>query len=73
MRLILFVVGLVVLFMLLAQAAPPSLYIPLYCLFTAAGVAFAWWERRRLAARRAQLERELAAHRPGRFGRAEEE
>lgn len=65
MRLILFVVGLVVVFVLLAQAAPASLYIPLYCLFTAAGVAFAWWERRRLAGRRADLERQLDATRPG--------
>ncbi|MDX1688174.1 MAG: hypothetical protein R3248_09350 [Candidatus Promineifilaceae bacterium] len=64
------VVGLVILFILLAQAAPPSLYIPLYCIFTTAGVALAWWERRRLADRRAHLERELAEYRPG---RAEEE
>lgn len=73
MRLTLFILGLVVLFILLAQAAPPSLYIPLYCLFTAAGVAFAWWERRRLATRRAQLERELDVHRPEPLTQAEEE
>ena len=73
MRLILFVVALVVLFILLAQAAPPSLYIPLYCLFTAAGVGFAYWERRRLAARRTRLEQELDAHRPDTPGHSEEE
>lgn len=62
MRFLLIIVGLVAVFFLLAQAAPPYLYIPLYCLFTAAGVGYAWWERRRLAGRRAELERELAGH-----------
>lgn len=73
MRFLLIITGLIILFVLLARVAPPALYIPLYCLFTAAGVGYAWWERRRLAGRRAELEEELAGQRPDQPGRWEEE
>lgn len=73
MRFLLTIAGLIVLFVLLAQVAPPALQIPLYCIFTVAGMGYAWWERRRLADRRAELERELAAHRPERLNHTEEE
>ena len=72
MRLIVVVLALFVVFVLLAQAAPPSLYLPLYCVFTAGGLAYVWWERQRIAERRAELERELAEHEGGRAGRAED-
>lgn len=58
-RMLLGLGGLVLLFYLLVQIVPEGLLLPLYCLFTVAGMAFALRERRKIGARRGALEREL--------------
>lgn len=63
MRLIVGLVGLIVLFALLVRALPSQWALPLYVLFLVITVAFTGWERRRIAARREQLERELDVER----------
>lgn len=62
-RMLLVLGGLVLLFYLLVRVVPDNLLLPLYCLFTTAGVGFALWEQRRIGARRGALERELERER----------
>ena len=63
MRIILVSVLLIGLFILLLQVVPPALFIPLYCLFSLAGIGYALWERRGIHARRTLLEEEYRAKR----------
>lgn len=63
MRLLVGLLVLIVIFALLVRALPPQWALPLYVLFLALTIAFTGWERRRIAARREQLERELDAKR----------
>lgn len=63
MRLLVGLLVLIVIFALLVRAVPSQWAIPLYVLFLALTIAFTGWERRRIAARREQLERELDAER----------
>jgi hypothetical protein len=56
----LFVVGALILaFFLVGRVVPEGLLLPLYCLFSAGGMGYVLWERRRIGGRRATLEREL--------------
>ena len=72
MRLIVGLVGLILLFALLVRVMPASWALPLYALFVAVTIAFTGWERRRLADRRRQLERQLHKERMD-FGRRQKE
>jgi hypothetical protein len=58
-RMILVVAALVLAFFFVGRAVPEGLLLPLYCLFSAGGVGYVVWERRRIGGRRAELEREL--------------
>lgn len=58
-RLLLVLGALVLLFYLLVRLVPEGFLLPLYCLFTIAGMAFALRERRKIGARRGALQRQL--------------
>jgi hypothetical protein len=55
--------GLMLLFYVLAQFVPDNLLLPLYCMFTFAGMGVALHERRKIGVRRGALERELEKER----------
>lgn len=59
MRLLAGLVALIALFAFLVRVLPAPWALPLYILFVILTVALTGWERRRIAARRQQLEREL--------------
>lgn len=63
MRLIVGLIGLILIFALLVRALPSQWALPLYLLFLVLTIAFTGWERRRISARRQELERELEAER----------
>lgn len=63
MRLIVVLIALILLFALLVRVVPSQWALPLYVLFIVITIAFTGWERRRIAARRRQLERDLEAER----------
>lgn len=72
MRLILGLVVLVGLFALLVRLLPPSWGMPLYIVFLAVTILFVVRERRAIAERRSQLERELRRNRAARDGELRE-
>lgn len=63
MRMVVIIGGLFLLFYLVAQSVPDNLLLPLYCVFTFAGMAVALHERRKIGMRRGALERELERER----------
>lgn len=63
MKLIVGLIALILLFALLVRALPSQWALPLYVLFLVITIAFTGWERRRISARRQQLERDLEAER----------
>lgn len=68
MRLIIGLAVLIASFALVVRFMPPHWALPLYVLFVALTVAYTGWERRRIAERRRQLQRELHKERMD-FGR----
>ncbi len=73
MRLILGLVVLVGLFAVLVRLLPPSWGLPLYVLFLVVTILFVVRERRAIAERRLQLERELRRNRGEKQEAPEEE
>ena len=73
MRLILGLVVLVGLFAVLVRLLPPSWGLPLYVLFLVVTILFVVRERRAIAERRLQLERELRRNRVEKQEAPEEE
>lgn len=72
MKLLAAVAALVATFVLLVRLMPAQWALPLYVIFLLLTVGLTAWERRRIAARRRQLERELHKERLG-FGRLRRE
>lgn len=56
---------LIIVFAVLVRLLPPAWAVPLYLAFLLLTIAFTAWERRRIAARRRQLERDLHKERMG--------
>lgn len=63
MRLLVGLIVLILLFALLVRGVPARWALPLYVLFVIMTIAFTGWERRRIARRRQQLERQLEEER----------
>ena len=63
MRLVVALLVLLLVFFLLVRLLPPAWYLPLYCLFVAAGIGYGYWEWRQIGRQRRALQRDLDAQR----------
>lgn len=61
MRIVAALLVLLLIFFFLVRLLSPAWYLPLYCLFTVAGLAIGYWEWRRIARLRRDLHRDLDA------------
>ena len=59
MRPVAVLLALLLIFFFLARLLPAGWVLPLYCLFTAGGIAYGYWEWKEIGRRREVLQRDL--------------